>query len=394
PKDVFDRLEHFDQELAGYGIIEDKNGCTQIDQQEERIKLYASLVGAVRWPYQKEPIVLEHDAKCRLLIERLRGAGNLTVSNARYWFLTYDTKLPRFAMRVPDNGDRAPDLPFCISPSAWVQIIRALTPRTDDFDRTIVDLLTSPYVGYRRAVDPSVVQEVVGRMDHMEDASPEMAIAVLTDTAVVSEIEEAVSMEDEATVEEAVTVAYNTKVQEMQKAVSTSEQRAVEAKEALARAEAKAAEVEADRSRDREATDRARQQEREEWESEKRSLENQVADIERDRNQTQTRVANADNRIETMEIRLQNEEARRKRNRRIAAGLLAVAGGLALALVSSLILFTNPWAIGGGVVGGLALMLIGIRVTVGKQWGGEIVTWASLLTAIAGVVVAIIIDLH
>ncbi len=63
PKDVFDRLDHFDQELAGYGITEDKHGCTQIDQQEDRIKLYASLVGAVRWPYQKDPIVLEHDAK-------------------------------------------------------------------------------------------------------------------------------------------------------------------------------------------------------------------------------------------------------------------------------------------------------------------------------------------
>ena len=142
---------------------------------DSAVKLYASLVGAERWPYQREPVVLEHDAKCRLLVERLRGEGNLTISNARFWFLTYDTKLPRFAERVPDNGDEAPGLPFCISPSAWVQITRALTPRTEDFDRTVVDLLTSPFVGYRPGINSAVVQEVVGRMDHFEDASPEMA---------------------------------------------------------------------------------------------------------------------------------------------------------------------------------------------------------------------------
>ena len=83
PKDVFDRLEHFDQDLAALGIKEITEGCTQIDQQDERVKLYASLLNAERWPYQREPVVLEHDAKCRLLVERLRGGGNISVSNAR-----------------------------------------------------------------------------------------------------------------------------------------------------------------------------------------------------------------------------------------------------------------------------------------------------------------------
>lgn len=172
PKDIFDRLEHFDSELDRFGVKVITEGCGKVEKQGERIRLYSSLLNSERWPEQREWVVLEHDAKCRLPVEQLRGDGNIRVSNARYWFLTYDGKLPRFASRVPDNGDAIPELPFCISPSAWVQIIRALTPRTDDFDRTVVDLLTSPFVGYRRAVDPAVLKEVVGRMDHFEDASP------------------------------------------------------------------------------------------------------------------------------------------------------------------------------------------------------------------------------
>jgi hypothetical protein len=172
-------------------------------------------------------------------------------------------------------------LPFCISPSAWIQIIRALTPRTEDFDRTVVDLLTSPFVGYRTAVEPSVVQEVVGRMDHLEDASPEMAIAVLTDTAKVSEIERAVSTEDEETVEEAVRVAYSTKAREMEDAVAASEQRVAKIETALREAEEPAANIEVARQEAEEAKDerdeaeaaRLRlQDDRKELEAEKQAL--------------------------------------------------------------------------------------------------------------------------
>ena len=131
-------------------------------------------------------------------------------SNARFWFLTQDTKLPRFAEKVPDNGDQPSELPFCISPSAWVQVARALTPRTEDFDRTVVDLLASPFVGYGGAVDQSVVSEVVGRMDDLEDASPELALAVLTDTAKVREIEAMTAQDDEERVGQTVRTALPT----------------------------------------------------------------------------------------------------------------------------------------------------------------------------------------
>lgn len=406
PKDVFDRLDHFDKELAKYGIHEVPEGCARIEKQEDRIKQYASLVGAERWPYPKEFVVLEHDAKCRLLVEQLRGDGNLSLSNARYWFLTYDTKLPRFAKRVPDNGDQPPELPFCISPSAWVQIIRALTPRTEDFDRTVVDLLTSPFVGYRVAVNPAVVEEVIGRMDHFDDASPEMAIAVLTDSAAVSEIEDAVSTEDDDSVEESVMRAYSTKAREMEEAVAASEQRVAEMQTALAEAEAKAAEAEAERVRAREEARAAEGREREEaesaqlhhqrdrdrWEEEKHSLQHQIADMKRHRDTATEKADAAERRIQTMETRMDAVEEGRKRTRRIVGGILIMATGVALAVIAALLVFTNDWAIGGGIIAGAALVLLGLRIAVGKKLGGEIVVWASLLAALAAIVVAIIID--
>jgi hypothetical protein len=387
PKDVFDRLDHFEHELAGYGIEEMDEGCTAIQQQDVRIRDYSSLLNSERWPHQKDWIVLEHDAKSRLLVERLRGTSNVRFSNARFWFLTYDATLPRFALRVPDNGDQVPELPFCVSPSAWVQIIRALTPRTDDFDRTVVDLLTSPFVGYRSAVNPSVVQEVIGRMDHFEDASPELALTVLADTAKVHEIEKALAAEDEAMVEAAVEVAYSVKAREMEEALAASVEQAVDAEYERREAEARAAEADEALTSTQEQIDRAKRELQSERDTRDEEKEQAAAELERAKRERDAAASKLDaHRRET--------GRRHRRNRRVLMGLILIALGVAIALVLSIAVVGGRWAVGGAVVGGLALVLLGLRVVAGRDWGGEIVTWGGLLVALAAVVVAIASSSH
>jgi hypothetical protein len=387
PKDVFDRLEHFDHELGRYGITEMSEGCTAVEQQDARIRDYSSLLNSERWPHQKEWVVLEHDAKSRLLIERLRGAGNIRFSNARFWFLTYDATLPRFALRVPDNGDHVPALPFCVSPSAWVQIIRALTPRTEDFDRTVVDLLTSPFVGYQSAVNASVVREVIGRMDHFEDASPELALTVLADTAKVHEIEKAVAAENKATVDAAVKSAYSLKAREMEDAVAASVQQTARADRERRDAEARAAEAAEALASTREQVDQAErnlQSEREgrEAETQRSASELERAELERDAAAAKLE----DHRLEV--------DRRYRRNRRVLGGLVLIALGLAVSLVLPLTVVNGRWAVGGAIIGGLALILLGTRIVAGRDWGGEIVTWGGLLIALAAIVVAIASGSH
>lgn len=383
PKDFFDKLEHFEHELARFGIHETREGCTAIEQQEERVKCYASLVAAERWPYQKEPIVLEHDAKCRLLVERLRGTGYLRFSNARYWFLTYDTKLPRFAERVPDGEDAAPDLPFCISPSAWVQVVRALTPRTEDFERTVVDLLTSPFVGYRPAVTQEVIKETLGRMDNMEDASPEMAMEILTDTAKIKEIERAVESQDEEAIDEAVRVAYSDKARELQEAVAASEARvaAVETKidesvEARQAAEERAATAEKDRDRQRDEQRRQIKQ-----------LEDEAAAAREERDQA---VQAARETTKRLNDHLRDEGDRRQKLRRVCIEIGLLVVGITVAVLLPLFAVSSKGAVTGSIIGGLAFVLLGVRILAGKRWGGEIATWAMLLAAIAALIVPVI----
>jgi hypothetical protein len=72
--------------------------------------------------------------------------------------------------------------------SAWAQVMRAFTPRTDDWDQMVVDLLASPYVGWKRGLSLPAVLEVVARVDQYADTSVELAWEVMADTAKMAEI--------------------------------------------------------------------------------------------------------------------------------------------------------------------------------------------------------------
>lgn len=387
PKDFFDRLDHFEGDLSRYGIKERRNGCTAVEGQADRIQAYSSLLSAERWPHQKDWVVLEHDAMCRLLVERIRGEGHLQFSTAKAWFLTYDTKLPRFAERVPDGEPESPDLPFCISPSAWIQIIRALTPRTEDFDRTVVDLLT--YVGYRRAINQSVVREVVGRMDHFEDASPELALAILTDGAKVRGIADAVEGKDEEGVIGAVEGAYSSKARELQDAVAASEARAAEVVDALDRAERRAMDAETARDSESVRVVGARgdlRNERLERVKREADLKAELSEAERARQQTETE---SQERIMSLEERFEESEADRKRTKRLAgvSGLVLI-GALVAALP-----FLAAIGRGGTVIAlttGIGLILLGGWISVAQHRRSELLAWAAVLATIAAAVIAFV----
>jgi hypothetical protein len=224
PKDFLDYYSHVEALLEDFDIEPISEGCVAVEQDKETIGEQLSLIERFM-PKDKEEVVKEHDVKHRMLIERLRGSGHLTFSNARYWFLTRDTKLPRYAMATV-NGSRI-DLPFCVASSAWVQVMRAFTPRTEDFDNSLVELLATPYLRYRSGpgVSPEVVNAVVARISQYEGATAELAAEVLADTALTADI---ASAQSEQELDSKIENALVMKAKEFEQRAAASEQREAE----------------------------------------------------------------------------------------------------------------------------------------------------------------------
>lgn len=384
--DFFAKIAAFEDALPGFGIETSVEGCERVEKLDEQVEEYAPLLRQIVWPRERHPEVIDHDVRHRLLIERLRGEGTPRFSRATRWFLTQDTKLPTFAKMVPDPDQKPPELPFCISPSAWVQIVRAMTPRTDNFEEMVVELLASPYVGYEGPVNPEAVRAVVARMDLHDEDSEEIALAVVQDSALMSSVEEA----GEAEIEERVRYVYAEKAKELKKQAEDSAQIAADEQAAKERAEGRELEtrqdLEAERRR-REGLESDLRRSKEEQEAEARKFDDRFSAEQEARKKAED---DQERRIKALQERLDNNEESRRRNRRIFAGaLIALVGllGPALALLFGAV--KGTLGVIAVVIGGALMLAVSLNLLLGEKKGSTVLNVLAYLIGIAGLVLAI-----
>jgi predicted nucleic acid-binding protein len=373
PKDFFDRVSHIDALLKEHAIQKVNTSCGAIDSQQEAIGQQVVLYDRSMSSQDKEDLVVEHDVKHRLLIEQLRGDGNLSFTNARYWFLTQHARLMRYGS--VDLQGEVVRLPFCVTTSAWAQAIRFLTPRTEDVDQMIVDLFSSPYVGYGTPVNPTVVDAVVSRIDEFADADIELGAEVLADNALVSKIGLAKTAEEAS---EQVKRALDVKGQDLRDQAESGAQRELEAARQLQDADELAAVAianaeRADNARKeterrlREAhaahreTERALNErlesERQEWES---HLEKALLATESEKSQRQ----NIKQRVNALE---EKERLRAKRLRFLVSAVIVMATGIAAVLVVAIGIVGGAWPITGVVVASVALVWFALILSRGRE---------------------------
>ena len=160
--------------------------CEQV-KEDSQLKEEISMLNLVT-DYIKHLDVAEHDAFHRLLILKLRGkTAPETFIDTKAWFLTCDTSLPAYD-RFARGRQSQIKIPFCILSNQWIQTMRPLLPRTQDFDETFVDLFTSPYLRTYGDLPSNIAQAILGRITQFEQHSPELAMRVLTDRHLTKEL--------------------------------------------------------------------------------------------------------------------------------------------------------------------------------------------------------------
>ncbi len=163
PTDFFEYYESVEQHLKDREIPVIEEGCTSTSSSRRATLRTGEL--AHEGAHGRHPALLEHDVKHRLLVKRLRGQGQKTFSNARYWFLTHDSVLPRYD-HLAGREDQA--LAFCVTAGVWFQVMEAFRCKTDDPEQSLVDMLASPYVRYRRTLSPESALTIVARVHQYE----------------------------------------------------------------------------------------------------------------------------------------------------------------------------------------------------------------------------------
>jgi hypothetical protein len=384
PADFFGKFDHFQRFLEENEIHEHPEHCAEIDADIEAIRAYASPLEAMYGVGVKNRNVIEHDAKQRLLIERLRGEEPATYTDARYWFLTESTTLPTYG-RVPIRGGARPRFPFCILTSNWAQIVRSIVPRTEDLDEVIVGLLASPYVGYKPAVsgeNREAVERVAARIDELGDVPAGVAVALVNDNSIAATI---AAETDETEVNRIIEESLTKKAAELEARVSETAEEAVAAQrerdEERKRAERavrartdsegerdKARQLAADAREGHEAAERLATQERE-----------AKAGLERDLDATRRREREERIRAETAERR-----SRHWRNG-LASGLAAVVTIAVAALLATETVSDESAVI--ALIVGAVLCVYGVlsllSASLGKALAGGVAVAAAVVTILS-----------
>jgi hypothetical protein len=401
--DFFDRAAHFEHDFEKLGIKIIADGCDRVNKRREDIEQYISLLDHIRGPQWRETIVLEHDAKHRILVEQLRGAGHREFSNGQFWFLTQDTRLPLFA-RTRSNGDQAlPDLPFCMTSSAWAQIMRAFTPRTSDWEKMVVDLLASPYVGWQRGLDFASVARVVGRIDQYSGGGAEFAWEVLADTATMAQVS---ALRSDGASDEDITSfidgAFIEKAEAAQKHAAEAEIRAQEAteREDGVRQEVRAEEERAERLRADRDDERQRREALESdlnSERQRRTDELAAATTHSDELIKKTEVTLTQEREARQELEINVDKWRRRFRTTFRIGLVCLLASISVVLSSVLILTDS---VHGTVsmlfvaLGAFIILLVSVNVAFGEKWAGRIFVYGGLVMGAASIVIPLISSNH
>jgi hypothetical protein len=385
PKDFYEFYAQIEDHLEEHKITIVDEGCLAVDRDERAIDEELSALERALGAYDRHEEVKLHDVKHRLLVRRLR-AGPRRFSNAGYWFLTCDSLLPRYDQMATRNEG---ELPFCASSSAWFQVMRSFTPRTEDFDQTLADLLASPYIRYRGRISYKTVEQVVARIDLYEGRTPELAAKVLLDTALMRDV--AATQEEERRLE-LIDNAIVRAAAERERELAEAKEREAAEREARRAAEAReqalTEQLEAERVR-REEEQRRADEEREQLA--RTQGEQAAAEIDRLKGEHDRSLAGLRDTLDAQGeqlSQLQETLKRSRRRRRLALSAVIAVAAVAGAIVPiALHAVTGAWPI-------TLLILAGIAVAAGAlvPHVGHKRVWGAI--AAIGIVLGIVVAVH
>lgn len=366
PQDFCDLHEQVDGLLAKLGIAVIDEGCAAVDRDRDAINEQMSLIGRVRGGEAKSDRVREHDVKHRLLIEKLRGAHHRTFSNAGYWFLTRDGVLVPYGLADRATDDR---LPFAVSLTAWVHIVRGLRARTADYEQTLVDLLDTPSLRPRGGINPQTIAEVLGRVDLMvADSTEEVATRVMLDSAAMVEIQARPAGERAARIDALVTE----KSREMESQLDEARRQLDAERNARAAAEADAQNAVSQTAVERDRAERAL---REEVDKALGELSGQAQQHREAVQRAQRDAAAANTRANAAERRHKRLKRRISRIGAVVIGLM----GIAVIAVPWLADWLSGWSLVGSIIAGGSMVALGVWLGVHSTAAKRIVAIAATL---------------
>jgi hypothetical protein len=177
-KDFFDLHEQVESLLEIEGVEVVADGCHAVDREVSRYDEEIAALERVRQGPEKARLLQEHDVKLRLLMEHLRGEEDRRLSSVGYLVLTDDHTMIRYAASKPRD-----EVPFALSLNDWADYVRSMSPRTQDYAKSMEEILDTPSMRTTGLVSQEEVVDAIARINFQAKYPPGFGARLLIDTS-------------------------------------------------------------------------------------------------------------------------------------------------------------------------------------------------------------------
>ena len=128
----------------------------------------------------------DHDVLMEHYVRQARTTHVGGLNDIDVWFLTYDRRLTRFAFANSIDGE----VPAPLLAEDWLQIVRRFSPRTEEYDRAFLALLSSPLLVDDRAVPYAHLVNALSRLESYKGLSSSVVAGMVVEREFVKRMNE------------------------------------------------------------------------------------------------------------------------------------------------------------------------------------------------------------
>lgn len=131
----------------------------------------------------KTDYILEHDASLIFCVRKRKI--DLSKKNKKVFLLTEDHNIPIYEYKI--NKFR-PEISVSIMPFHFLQILRPLLPRTEDFEATFLNGISQPILRTQKALPTNIATIILNRLSYYQEQPSEIAVKLLTNAHFINKI--------------------------------------------------------------------------------------------------------------------------------------------------------------------------------------------------------------
>lgn len=175
----------------------------------------------------------EHDAYHKLLINYLRDSSKKDGTFNKYWFLTIDRSLDIYSREAREKGES----PFSMMLHQFLQILRPITDRTQDFDKTFFELFSRPHIKSSKNILPfNMVEQIMATISSYQDLPDSLAVDIIMDGKLREVILKDGNVGSKESIEDLVKKELSGKIKEMEERIKLLEEKSKQGEENMEKA--------------------------------------------------------------------------------------------------------------------------------------------------------------